>query len=198
MRSIAGAQAHVCEATQDGDEEQMLLDRAQQYDADALGQLYDRYAPKIYSYVLYHVGDQSLAEDLTANVFSKMLDAVKSSKGWQSSFSGWLYRIAHNAVVDNFRRSKNQDTLPLNERLVSAREDPVSAVERSLASESVRDAMMHLTDDQQLVVELKFFGGLSNLEVAQMMGKTEGAIKSLQYRALGALRRLLEDSVGGE
>lgn len=198
MQPSAGLQVSGRQPSDPRAEEQALLERAQQYDPEALGELYDRYSPKIYSYILYHVGDQGLAEDLTASVFAKMLDAIRSSKGWQSSFSGWLYRIAHNAVVDNFRRGKNQETLPLNERLVSAREDPVATVEHALASESIREAMMCLTDEQQMVIELKFFEGLSNLEVAELMGKTEGAIKSLQYRALGALRRHLEGRLGGE
>ena len=175
-----------------------LLERAQAYDSVALGELYDRYSGKIHSYILYRVGDENLAEDLTANVFIKMLDAIKSSNSWQMSFSGWLYRIAHNAVIDNFRRSKNQNTLPLDERLVAAFDDPVSAVETKLASESVKEAMDFLTDEQQLVIELKFLEGLSNLDVATIMGKSEGAVKSLQYRALAALRRNLEGTLGEE
>ncbi|MBM3190182.1 MAG: sigma-70 family RNA polymerase sigma factor [Chloroflexi bacterium] len=198
MQSSRGLHSGEHGSSPPGTEEQVLLERAQRYDPEALGEIYDRYAPKIFSYILYHVGDQGLAEDLTANVFTKMLDAIRSSKGWQFSFSGWLYRIAHNAVIDNYRRSRNLESLPLNERLVSARDDPVSSVERVLAAESVREAMVCLTDEQQMVIELKFFEGLTNLEVARLMGKTEGAIKSLQYRALGALRHQLQDRLGGD
>ena len=177
-------------------DEQTLLERARGYDSVALGELYDRYSGRIYSYILYHVGDANLAEDLTANVFIKVLDAVKSSKSWQQSFSGWLYRIAHNAVVDHFRRNSRYDTLPLDERLTSAKDDPVSSAETSIETDVVREAMAFLTDEQQTVIELKFFEEMSNLEVAKAMGKTEGAIKSLQYRALAALRRQMQPSLG--
>ena len=177
-------------------DESSLFERARCNDPVALGQLYDRYAGKIYSYILYRVGNEGLAEDLTTSVFVKMLNAIRADKSWQLSFSGWLYRIAHNAVIDHFRRSKKRDTLPLDERLVAADDDPVTSVERTMEFEAVRDAMVCLTDDQQAVVQLKFFEGLSNLEVAKVMGKTEGAIKSLQFRALGALRRSMESDAG--
>ena len=178
-------------------DEKALLERARDRDRQALGELYDRYSRKIYSYVLYHVGDENLAEDLTASVFIKVLGAIDSSKAWDLSFSGWLYRIAHNAVVDNFRRRKNQTTLPLDEGLVAVGDDPVSTAEGHIAFESVKAALVYLTDEQRTVVQLKFFEQLTNLEVAGVMGKTEGAIKSLQYRALASLRRHI-DLVAGE
>ncbi len=173
-------------------EERLLLERAGACDEAALGELYDRYAGKIYNYIFYRVGDPDLAEDLTASVFIKVLDALKSSKGWQSSFSGWLYRIAHNAVVDHFRRQEQEKVLPLDEQIVAAFDDPVAAAERALSAEAIRAALNTLTEEQQQVVIYKFIEGLSNLQVAEIMGKTEGAIKSLQYRALAALRRHLE------
>lgn len=177
-------------------DEQTLLERAQQYDANALGELYSRYAPRIYSYILYQVSDERLAEDLAANVFSKMLAAIQASKAWQQSFVSWLYRIAHNVVVDHFRRFKHGRDLPLDEGLISADLDPVSTVEHTLSHEAVMAAMRVLTEDQRTVIVLKFFEGLSNVEAARVMGKTEGAIKSLQYRALGALRRELDEVWG--
>ena len=173
-------------------DERALLERAQTYDPAALAEIYDRYSGKIYSYILYQVGDEELAADLTSNVFTKMLDAIKSAKSWHSSFSSWLYRIAHNAVVDHFRRSSHEKFLPLDERLVSAKEDPVTNVENKIEAESIRQALAYLTVEQRTVIILKFFEGFSNLEVAKVMGKTEGAIKSLQYQALGAMRRYLE------
>ncbi len=119
-------------------DERLLLERAGACDEAALSELYDRYAGKIYSYIFYRVGDPDLAEDLTASVFIKVLDALQSSKGWQSSFSGWLYRIAHNAVVDYFRRQEKEKVLPLDERIVAAFDDPVAAAERSLSAEAIR------------------------------------------------------------
>ena len=179
-------------------DEKALLERARSNDSRALGELYDRYSGKIYTYILYRVGDESLAEDLTANVFIKVLGAIQSSRAWDLSFSGWLYRIAHNAVVDDFRRRKNRIALPLDERLVATQDDPVATAEGRIALESVKGAMVFLTEEQRTVVELKFFEQLSNLEVARVMGKTEGAIKSLQYRALAALRRQIAGSAREE
>lgn len=178
-----------------GDQDQLLA-RAKQCDVDALGELYDRYSAKIYAYIFYHVGNQELAEDLTAGVFIKMLNAVCSSKAWQNSFSGWLYRIAHNMVVDHFRRSSQRQVLPLDEHLVAAEEDPVSTAERTLTGKLLNEALLYLTEEQRLVIIYKFCEGFSNLQVAKLMGKTEGAIKSLQYRALASLRRYLEEYAG--
>ena len=179
-------------------DEAVLLERAQGNDQAAIGELYDRYSAKIYSYILYRVGDAALAEDLTTSVFVKVLDAIKGQRTWQLSFSGWLYRIAHNAVIDHYRRAKKRETLPLDERLVATGEDPVSQAEKSIEFEAVSQAMQGLTEEQQTVIQLKFFEGLSNLEVARVLGKTEGAIKSLQFRALGALRRSIEPQVRGQ
>jgi RNA polymerase sigma-70 factor, ECF subfamily len=173
-------------------DEGALLERARQSDSQALGELYDRYAGRIHTYILCHVGNQELAEDLTANVFIKMLDAVRTSNAWQTSFSGWLYRIAHNAMIDHFRKRDHGPTLPLDEQLVSAEDNPVVAVDQIMRSEMVGEALLRLTEEQQLVIACKFFQGLTNAQIADLMGKTEGAIKSLQYRALGTLRRVLE------
>lgn len=180
---------------QPGDE-LALLERARSYDSTALGELYDRYAGRIYTYVYSHVGNEELAEDLTAEVFIKMLDAIKANKLWQLSFSGWLYRIAHNAIVDYYRRNDPRRGLPLDERIVAASDDPVALVDGIITNQAVSVALSRLTEEQKSVIELKFFEGFSNLEVASIMGKTEGAVKSLQFRALAAMRRILEGTRG--
>ncbi len=169
-----------------------LLERVLEYDPSALGEIYDRYAGRIYNYIYYRLGDAHLAEDLTGTVFAKVLEAIQSSKPWNVSFSGWLYRIAHNLVVDHFRRSQQDRGAPLNERLLAGDQDPVRLVERRLENDRLRWAVEQLTEEQGLVISLKFVEGLTNAEVAQIMGKTEGAIKSLQFRALASLRRILE------
>lgn len=169
-----------------------LLDRAKQYDPGALAEIYDQYAPKIYNYIYYRVGDARLAEDLTASVFLNVLEAIQSNRAWRTSFSGWLYRIAHNVVVDQFRRRGKLRELPLDERLVSMEEDPYKNAELSLEVDSLKRAIRGLTSDQAEVIILKFIEDLTNAEVARIMGKTEGAIKSLQYRALASLRKKLK------
>ncbi|MFO7918306.1 MAG: sigma-70 family RNA polymerase sigma factor [Anaerolineae bacterium] len=174
----------------DGDKE--LFARAKKSDRRALAEIYDRYAGRIYSYVLRRVEGKGLAEDITASVFIKMLDAIEDSNTWKRSFSSWLYRIAHNAVVDHYRRKDKREMLPLNERLVASGDNPVATAENEITMETVRDAMEYLTEAQRSVIELKFFEGFSNLEVANILNKTEGAVKSLQYRALASLRRHLK------
>ena len=169
-----------------------LLGRVQDYDSAALAEIYDRYAGRIYNYIYYHLGDEALAEDLTGTVFTKMLEAIRSSKSWNASFSGWLYRIAHNLVVDHVRHAQ-QSRAPVSVPAVtSADQDPAQLVEHRIEEERLRHALQQLTADQAQVIVLKFAEGLSNAEVARIMGKTEGAIKSLQFRAVAALRRILE------
>ena len=173
-------------------DDKFLLERAQAYDPAALSEIYDRYAQRIYNYIYYRIGNAELAEDLTSNVFMKMLEAIQSDKAWRVSFSGWLYRIAHNMVVDHFRRRRKERELPLDERLVSSDDDPEMVADISLTSERLRRAVNRLTYDQSQVIILKFVEGMSNGDVADILDKTEGAVKSLQYRALAALRRQLE------
>lgn len=173
-------------------EDDSLLRRVQEYDPSALSEIYDRYAGRIYNYVYYRLGNAPLAEDLTGAVFVKMLEAIQTSKSWNVSFSGWLYRIAHNLVVDHYRRNQQDHTASLDERLVASEQDPVKVVERRLERDRLRRAIAQLTEDQGLVITLKFVEGYTNAEVAQMLGKTEGAIKSLQFRAMASLRRILE------
>lgn len=175
------------------DQDDSLLERVQDYDPSALGEIYDRYAGRIYNYIYYRLGDTLLAEDLTGTVFIKMLEAIRTSKSWNVSFSGWLYRIAHNLVVDHFRHNQQTKGIPLDEHLTSNDQDPIKMVERGLEADRLRQAILQLTEEQGIVVTLKFVDGLSNAEVAQVMGKTEGAIKSLQFRAVASLRRILEE-----
>ncbi len=168
-----------------------LLQRVQDYDPAALGEIYDRYAARIYNYIYYRLGDARLAEDLTGSVFVKMLEAIRRDKSWNTSFSGWLYRIAHNLVVDHFRRNR-EDTVSVDDHPLVSDLDPVKLVEHRLESERLRRAIAQLTDEQAMVITCKFVNGFSNAEVAEMLGKTEGAVKSLQFRAVASLRRILE------
>jgi len=170
-----------------------LLERARKYDAHALGNIYDRYSTRIYNYIYRRVGDAHLAEDLTASVFTKMLEAIRSDKLWRPSFSGWLYRIAHNVVVDHYRSWRRDSEFPLDARLVTTGGDPVKSLDVVLTQAQLRRAVSQLTPEQGQVVLLKFVEGMSNTEIADIMGKTEGAIKSLQHRALDALRRVLTE-----
>jgi len=173
--------------------ESALLERAREYDGAAIAELYDRYSLRIYNYVYRRVGNRNLAEDLTSMVFVRMLEAIRTSKAWHGSFSGWLYRIAHNAVVDHYRSGKQAKDLPLEDVTLASNEHSADSAERSITRERVRSAVNELTEAQGLVITLKFMQGMSNAEVATLMGKNEGAIKSLQFRGLAALRRVIAE-----
>lgn len=177
--------------------EEALLAAAMQYDEAALGELYDRYEAKIYTYIYRRTGDEALAEDFTAQVFLRMLESIRDQKAWHSSFSGWLYRIAHNLVIDHYRRKGRQGAVDIDEAAPTASEehDPEVTVAQSLDAERLRAAIRRLTDEQAEVVSLRFLEGYSISEVATMMNRTEGAIKALQYRAVATLRTLLYDQL---
>jgi len=179
-------------------DEAQLLERAKEFDPAALEAIYDRYSPRIYNYIYRRLGDAALSEDLTAQVFLRMLEAIQGAKAWKTSFSGWLYRIAHNLVVDHFRRCSRTARISLEDAppLLAADGDPVEVADQRLASERLLLAIRQLTDDQAQVVILRFLEGLSIAEVASVMGRSEGAVKALQYRAVIALRHLLSEPSG--
>lgn len=172
-------------------DEHELIRRAQDYDPVAFGEIYERYYIGVYKYIYYRVGDQTAAEDLTMEVFLKAMEAIDGFTFRGIPFSAWLYRIASNLVVDHFRRQPSQPALSLEEKLVSATAHPTTVLDQEFSHHALREALAELTDDQQQVIILKFVDGLSNLEVAQILGKTEGAVKSLQHRALASLGRVL-------
>jgi RNA polymerase sigma-70 factor (ECF subfamily) len=173
-------------------DERALLEQAKQYDEVALGELYDHYAPRIYAYIYRRVGDAHLAEDLTGDVFVRVIQAIQSERFWHTSFQAWLYRIAHNLVVDHYRRQPPATELELNERLMVAEDDPISAVAERLSHWRLRAAISRLAPGQQQVLALRFGEGMTARETAEVMDKSVGAIEALQHRALAALRRVLE------
>lgn len=179
------------------DERDLIL-RAQAYEPAAFAEIYERFYQGIYNYVFYRVTDEPLAEDLTAEVFVKALEAIDSYTFRGIPFSAWLYRIANNQVTDHFRRKPRHNHLPLQETLIATDENPNDIMERGFTQRELQSALSLLTDEQQQVVILKFVDGLSNLEVGQILGKSEGAIKSLQHRALSSLGRVLSDFVQDE
>jgi len=173
--------------------EEVLLAAAMQYDEAALSELYDRYEAKIFNYIYRRTGDEVLAEDFTSQVFLKMLESIRDQKAWHSSFSGWLYRIAHNLVIDHYRRKERQSAVELEDTSpVTSDEAPLEVkVEQTLDAERLRSAIRRLTEEQAEVVSLRFLEGYSISEVAAMMNRTEGAVKALQYRAVATLRSML-------
>ncbi len=173
------------------DHDQVHLQRARAGDRAALAAVYDEYQPPIYRYVYRLVGEVEIARDLTSEVFHRFLQAMRNGGGPEHHLSAWLYRAAHNAVVDHYRRREHRQHLPLDEELVSAADDPAETAEHSRSVAQVRAALQQRTPDQQQVIALKFLEGLSNEEVAAILEKPVGAVKSLQHRALAALQRHL-------
>lgn len=174
--------------------EEELLNGVANFEEAALGEIYDRYEARIYSYIYRRTGNTTLAEDLTAQVFLKMLEAIQGGKGWHSSFSGWLYRIAHNSVIDFYRQRDRHKQVDLENAatIVDSNHNPVVIAETNLDASSLRKAIARLTKEQGEVISLRFLEGYSISEVATMMEKTEGSIKALQYRAVATLRQLLQ------
>ena len=170
--------------------EHELVRRAQGFDPAAFGEIYERYYNGVYKYIYYRVGEQVLAEDLTMEVFVKAMEAIDGFTFRGVPFSAWLYRRASNLVIDHFRRQPTV-AVSLEERLVATADVSKHHIETEFTHQALRRALAELTDEQQQVIILKFVDGLSNCEVAQVLGKTEGAIKSLQHRALSSLGRVL-------
>ena len=171
-----------------------VVRRAQAGDQVAFGQLYETYYDQIYRYISFKCGSQSEAEDLTGDVFLKMLESIGKFKFQGFPFTSWLYRIAHNVVVDNFRRKGRRPTVPLEKILNSA-----SAADAEMENwahvswtmAEVVEAMQELTDLQREVITLRFAAGLSVVETAEAVGRRQNAVKALQHAGIRKLRTAL-------
>lgn len=168
-----------------------LVRRAQSYDEDSIRQLYETYYPKIYNYAFMQMGDVQAAEDLASDVMLKMIESIQSYKFRGLPFGAWVFRIARNRLIDLHRRRKRRGEVDLSETLTTALANPQVLAERALERGQLQVALKHLTDEQRQVIVLKFIEGFDNRSVGRIMGRSEGAIKSLQHRALGALRRIM-------
>ena len=170
-----------------------LLERAREYDAQALAEIYDRYAESIYRYAYRYVGDANLAEDLTSEVFLKLLQVLGTSRAPREQLQGWLYRVARNLAVDWFRQQAKEIPYSLNEELTPGGDSPVTRLEEQQLHQDLREAISKLTPSQQQVIVLRFGEGRKIREIGRLMGKSEGSIKAIQYRAMKRLRKMLEN-----
>jgi len=168
-----------------------LLARARKLEADALSQIHDMYYAPIFRYVAFRVGDRTVAEDLASEVFTRLLSALRDRSAPQNTLRGWLYGVAARVVSDHFRKRYRAPEVELNESLVSREAGPAEIVEAMLAREDLKQAMTGLTEEQQNVLALRFGYDMPIQEVARTLGKTEGAVKQLQARAIAALARRL-------
>jgi RNA polymerase sigma-70 factor (ECF subfamily) len=172
-------------------DEERLVERAKQRDQEAFAQLYEEYFDRIYRYIVFKIGDEMEAEDMTQQVFLKALRSISSFRWKGVSFSAWLFRIAHNQVVDYLRRKAKRVAVPLDEAIVSGGDNPQKVTEQRADIEQVLAAAKHLTKAQREVISLRFAGDLSVAEVAKAMGRSVGAVKALQHSAVVALRKAM-------
>ncbi len=168
-----------------------LLQQARNFDRAALTAVYDQYHPLLYRYIIRQVNDAETARELTAVVFERFLAAIKNGSGPETQLKAWLYRTAHNLVIDYYRRQAHRNHLPLADTMPSHGATPCQLAEQHMLGEQVITALQTLTPEQQQVITLKFLEGFSNAEVASLMEKPVGAVKALQHRGLARLQQLL-------
>ncbi|HUV88383.1 MAG TPA: sigma-70 family RNA polymerase sigma factor [Anaerolineae bacterium] len=173
-------------------DEAQLLQRAKEGDPAAFAEIYDLYQPLIYRYVSYRVDDAGTAEDLTGEVFVRLIEKIDRFTYRGLPLLAWLYTIARNLVADHHRHAGQSVSLALEEHLAADTTDPEEAADHTLMRRRLASAMAFLTEDQRQVISLKFVEDLDNAAVARILGKSVGAIKALQHRALAVLQRALE------
>jgi RNA polymerase sigma-70 factor, ECF subfamily len=167
-----------------------LLDLAQKFDQPALAMIYDSYSPGLYRYAMRRLSDQDRAEDCVAETFSRFLQALRERRGPQNYLQAYLYRMAHNWIVDYYRQEPTQPE-DLTEEHPDEQAGPEVDASQHLQQAGLCKALRKLTPDQQQVIALKYLEGWENEEIARSLKKPVGAVKSLQHRALASLQKLL-------
>ncbi len=168
-----------------------------EYEARLAG-LYEEYYDRIAHYVYVRIGNRAEAEDIAGEVFLKALQSLKSYREQGIPMQGWLFKIAHNLVVDHLRKVTKYKTIPIETVEIQDKDDPQKTAETNIEMERVAMAMQQLTDEQKEVIRLRFFGGLSSREVSGLLNKSDGAVREMQRAALEKLRGLLGESKPGE
>jgi RNA polymerase sigma-70 factor (ECF subfamily) len=168
-----------------------LIQRARQGDHGSIGWLFERYQPGIFRYLYYRVSDRQAAEDLTSEVFVRMLRALPDYQPQAAPFQGWLFQIARNLAIDYFRQSGRNEAL--TENLKAPDPVPEAALDHALTHEELRSALSKLGDEQREVIILRFVLGIPIAQVAESLGKSADAVKGLQRRGLLALRNVMSE-----
>ena len=174
-------------------DEARLVERAVSGDPEAFARLYDAYMDRVYRFMLLRVSDSQTAEDLASQVFLKAWEHLDRYEIRGLSFAAWLFKIARNLVIDHYRTKKEAASLDADDAA-----EPVSLrtvhgdIEQQLQAEELRSALNRLTEEQKAAVTLKYIEGFTTEEIAQVMGKREGAVRALQMRGLQALAEIIE------
>lgn len=177
------------------DDEMTLLARARALDDEALAEIHDRYYEPIFRYIVFRVSNQQVAEDLTSEVFVRLLSALRDHTAPQNTIRGWLYGVAFRVVNDFHRKQYRREEVQLNDGIASDVSEPLETVAKHLNWRELRAAMATLTESQREVIALRFGQEMPIRDVAQLLGKTEGAVKQLQARAIASLARTLKEMV---
>lgn len=190
-------QPGIAGATDISDDE--AIRRCHQGEQEAFGVLYERYVGRIYNYIYYRTGNQHDAEDLTSRVFFRAMRHVRNYQDRGLPVSAWLYRIAHNLVANWYRDSGRRKEIPLDDSGAYHQkriEQPENTVLRTEEQEHLLEVIRTLPPERQQLLILKFVEDLPNAEIGEIMGRTEGAIKSLYHRTLLALREEYQKDIG--
>lgn len=187
VREEKKSRATATVSTHDPSEVARLVDRAAGGNFEAFGQLYGIYLDRIYRYAFHQVQDRMTAEDITEEVFVKAWKAIKSCKGKGQTFSAWIYRIAHNHIINTLRNTQKFASIDMEN--IAAISSPKLELEMKLEQQELTEMIADLPQNQRQVVVLKFIEGLDNRETGKIMRKSEGAVRILQMRALTALRQ---------
>ena len=167
--------------------------RSSSHSLDAVSVLYDRHHNRIFHYLLMRLNDHQQAEDLTGEVFIRMLNALPDYKERSVPFEAWLYRIARNILIDSYRKESTKQTVPIDEAVnIPAVEDLDSKLDVKWSLETVQEALEKIEPSQREVIELRFLVGLPAQNVALILDKTIAAVKALQHRGLNNLRMVIE------
>jgi len=168
-----------------------LIRKAQDGEPLIVSAIYDRYQESIFRYLYYRIGDQQTAEDLTSEVFLRMIEKLSGYQDQKVSFQAWLFQIARNLSIDHYRKMNVRNDVQLEEDYPGKGEEPLELIDRELTSEKLCRALGKLPENQRDVVVMRFVVGMPIGEVAEALHKTEDSIKGLQRRALLALKDIL-------
>lgn len=157
-----------------------------------MAQLYEAHAPAVFRYIYFRVRDRQVAEDITGDVFVRMVEALPRFEFRGLPFAAWLFRVAHDRVVDHHRRAVPRRTEALPDTLLDGEANTEAAALQTHANAALMDLLSELTDEQQAVLQLRFIEGYSLEQTAEALDKTQGAVKALQHRALRQLARWLD------
>jgi RNA polymerase sigma-70 factor (ECF subfamily) len=177
--------------------QELSLVRQSRADARAFGALYDHYFPRVYNYVYFRVRERATADDLVSTVFVRVIERLDTYREQRGPFGVWLFRIAHNAVVDHYRSAARPSPLPLEqaETLIAGTPSAEQSMARRQEIESLLAQVSRLSEREQEIIGLKFGGGLTNRKIAALLGLKENHVAVILYRAIARLRRGLAEEI---